>query len=160
MIANIHPSTGIPFGVIQLSNIDGDIQDMLTFNGYGIDVQYICLMADFAKRLGYTAPASTADESGFQYYTRVREELFKLDYDWEEFHLDNEDFTGNQFAFEYEKVIGEINTDSNIMMVFESPTIVKVNPCSICYPNAGDLDNPNDDGIEAYGVPESWKYEA
>lgn len=46
-----------------------------------------------------------------------------------------------------------VDRDSTYMMVLKSDTIVRCQFCSPCYPGAGNLDIPMDDGIETYGLP-------
>lgn len=41
--------------------------------------------------------------------------------------------------------------------VFESPHIGRYQQCSPCVPGAGNLDNPDADGILAYDVPADWR---
>jgi len=49
----------------------------------------------------------------------------------------------------------EYNSNTNTLMVFESPYIVKCRLCSPCYPNAGDLDNRDEEyGYETYDLVE------
>jgi hypothetical protein len=43
-----------------------------------------------------------------------------------------------------------------LLWVLEGPVITKARPCSICVPGAGDLDSPDEDGYECYGLPEGW----
>lgn len=55
--------------------------------------------------------------------------------------------------YDKDGIKAEYNNDSCYLFVFKSPVIVKCNYCSPCVPGAGDLDNPNTEGIEAYGLP-------
>ena len=66
---------------------------------------------------------------------------FKDEQDTEHYVCDKKDFKA------------DYNSNSNIIMIFFSNNIVKCNYCSPCYPNAGDLDSPNESGIETYGYP-------
>jgi hypothetical protein len=43
-----------------------------------------------------------------------------------------------------------------LLWVLEGPVITKARPCSPCVPGAVDLDNPDEDGYEGYGLPEGW----
>lgn len=43
-----------------------------------------------------------------------------------------------------------------LLWVLESPIISKAKLCSPCCPNAGDLNNLDDDGYECYGIPADW----
>lgn len=45
---------------------------------------------------------------------------------------------------------------ADFMFVSKSPYTKMVNECSIVVPNAGNLQSPNDGGIEAYSVPPDW----
>lgn len=46
----------------------------------------------------------------------------------------------------------EYNSNTNIIMVFYSKHTRKCCFCSPCYPNAGDLDNQDENGIETYSL--------
>jgi len=61
-------------------------------------------------------------------------------------------------AYTYDKdgLQCEYSHDSSmyILFVYLSPVIKTVNLCSPCVPNAGDLDSPNDQGFDCYGLPD------
>jgi len=46
----------------------------------------------------------------------------------------------------------EYNSNTNIIMVFFSKTIRKCAYCSPCYPNAGDLDTLDENGVKTYSL--------
>ena len=52
------------------------------------------------------------------------------------------------------------DADSPELMVIKSPYYTMANVCSPCFPNAGDLDTPNENGIKTYCLgPEWWEDE-
>lgn len=154
---NIHPVTGIAYGVINANNLDGDVLHTISFEN-GIDMDYVDTQADWAKPLGFVAPVADPGESTYQYYKRVQDELNQFDAEWHTFEQENEDFTGTSFCANYEGVDTLYSTEGNTVMVTYSPHVNKVQQCSPCFPNAGDLDNPDENGIMAYMVPLTWLY--
>lgn len=46
------------------------------------------------------------------------------------------------------------DSNSNIAMIFKSSNIINCRLCSLCYPNAGNLDQIDSDGYATYGLPE------
>ena len=75
----------------------------------------------------------------------------------------------DSYYSEYHVLEGEINTPdgkmevmisnsdgTDFMFVSKSPYTKMVNKTFFNIPNAGNLQSPNDDGIEAYSVPPDW----
>lgn len=166
MVANIHPVTGIAFGVINANSIDGDMLHHISFEN-GIDALSIDRLANFAITYGFENINVIDNETGYQYYKRLEtaaiafinekcEESEETTEEYESFC--EEEFTGHIWHCDSHGVSTLYNTDDNIIMVLQSTETAMVNPCSPCYPNAGDLDTPNADGIQAYTVPFTWKY--
>jgi len=50
----------------------------------------------------------------------------------------------------------EYSADSNNIWVFKSPYIIKAQYCSPCYPGAGNLDTPCDNGPDTYALGLDW----
>lgn len=48
------------------------------------------------------------------------------------------------------------NSSMNILFIFKSPRIVACRFCSPCVPGAGDLDNPDPNGVQTYALPEAF----
>jgi len=57
------------------------------------------------------------------------------------------------WSYDRDGIKAEYSADGSWLFVFKSPVVVRCNYCSPCVPGAGDLDNPNPEGIEAYGLP-------
>lgn len=163
--ANIHPVTGIAYGVINANNVDGEVLHEISFVN-GIDALNIERLVDFVKMYGFEVPEVNETESTFQYYKRIESAVnaFMVDkceeseetaseYDT----LMEDDFTGHLWYCDKDGISTLYNTDDNTIIVMASTETAMVNPCSPCYPNAGDLDTPNADGIQAYTVPMDWK---
>ena len=45
------------------------------------------------------------------------------------------------------------------VFILRSPHITRCRQCSMCVPNAGNLDQIDEDGIETYDVPKDWRAE-
>ncbi len=160
MTPNIHPKTGIAYGVMNANNCDPEILSELMFGTDTIDITYLEAMVQHAvNKCQYCQPDQNQDETQFEYLTRVKAEVQALDIDWQEFDDANEEHSPYLCAFNKDNTQGMYFVDSNILMITESPVTAMVSRCSPCYPNAGDLDNKNEDGIEAYNIPESWENE-
>lgn len=164
--ANIHPVTGIAYGVINANNLDGEVLHEISFVK-GIDALNVDRLVDFAKTYGFEVPDASETESTFEYYKRLEsaasaymvdkcEESEETTAEFDTFMED--DFTGHLWYCDSYGVSTLYNTDDNTIFVMQSTETAMVNPCSPCYPNAGDLDTPNADGIQAYTVPFTWKY--
>lgn len=165
MVANIHPVTGIAYGVINANNLDGEVLNSISFVN-GIDVLNVDRLANFAITYGFENINVIDNETGYQYYKRLehaansfmQEQCELSEETTEEYEsFCEEEFTGHIWHCDKDGVSTVYNTDDNIIMVLQSPETAMVNVCSPCYPNAGDLDTPNADGIQAYTVPMDWK---
>lgn len=167
-IPNVHPVTGIHYGVINANNIHHEVLDAISF-GHAIDISYLESRVEFAKQCGFVMPEKEENESPYAFAKRVQDLLDSStlesdesdsdDSDEDQDYQESEDFTGNIWYGDYEGIQTIYDTDTNIVTVLHSPVIVMANQCSPCYPNAGDLDTLNEDGIETYGIPEWWKPE-
>lgn len=153
---NIHPITNVRYGVLCLRGIDSDVSSDLMFQN-GIDTNYIEAMISRINSTDIEFNSDANDnENTYQYWDRIQKELEALDYDWYDFHEEYQDFTGDVYACQMDGVTCIVNNNDNVLMVLESPVIVNAALCSPCYPNAGDLDNLDEDGYETYFVPDSW----
>lgn len=163
--ANIHPVTGIAYGVINANNLDGEVLHEISFVS-GMDALNVDRLVDFAKDYGFEVPPASETESTYQYYKRLEsavcqfmvekcEESEETAAEYDE--VLESDFTGHLWYCEKNGISTLYNTDDNTVIVMQSTETAMVNKCSPCYPNAGDLDTPNADGIQAYTVPMDWK---
>lgn len=158
MIPNVHPVTGISYGVINANDLDPEVLNSISFD-HGLDVHYINATATHAQiHLDFVIPEASENETTYQYYKRLSEVLSVLD-GIEDFHQENEEFTGSLFSSLYEETETLYDTDSNTVTVLHSPNIGSFARCSPCYPGAGDLNNPAEYGNDTYNVPDSWKHE-
>ncbi len=140
MQPNVNPETGIRYGIISDNSLDGGlVQDLLYYQGEDLSWKEAEEEIKIAMR-----------EEG------VREE------DWDR-TLD--DRLGDVYIHE-PIVEGECEGvkyrtswlgGALHFWIFESPRIGLYSECSPCCPNAGNLDSPNDDGVECYDVPEGWR---
>lgn len=79
-----------------------------------------------------------------------------LDYfvpDYGEEPLDYDYAEPISWSYELDGIKAAYSANGSFLFVFKSPVVVRCNYCSPCVPGAGDLDNLNPDGIEAYGLP-------
>ena len=70
----------------------------------------------------------------------------------EDLEIDCETISGT--SIEHEGLELVYRWDS--ICVCKSKKTVKVNLCSTCVPNAGDLSSPDKNGFEAYTIPKDW----
>lgn len=171
---------GIRYGVIAIQNLDPDVVDELWYGSGAVDLSYQAALEEFKAeierdadniedevRIGIaeTDPSLVGDERWEE--RRIEDEYLRLGYD------DREDYVENRLEAEswciqideptiegtYDGVKYQISWlgGSPLLFVFESPVISRARPCSPCVPNAGDLDNLSDAGVECYGVPDDWR---
>ena len=144
---------GIRYGVIAIQNLDPDVVEDLWY-GYGaVDLSYQAAMEELDAEIG--READRLIETG---------ELQAEDRDWyvdretdkrrDDIQIDEPTIEGNYQGVHYQ--ISWLG-GAPLLWVLESPVISKAQPCSPCVPNAGNLDNLSDDGIECYGVPRDWR---
>jgi len=166
MTANINPKTGIRYGVLHGNNVPEVLDDIMRA---GEDETFLAIRKDIKERL------QSAVENVIDIYTWRAEELAKeLDYEriletledrglWDGFEADEHEYTMN-----WEIAAGEVSVlvgwlgGALLIWVLESPYVANCRPCSPCVPNAGDLDSPDEDGVEAYclpkeDMPKDWK---
>lgn len=154
LIPNVNPETGVHYGVINANSLDSDILD--TMYTHGTDLSYEQAKKDIVADIVKTMSNYTSD----RHLERLMDTIEEL--------TDNvleECESHGPYEFEYEGVKGLYSTESNTVMIFESPVVVSALACSPCYPNAADLDNVVDYGSNgynvityAYGVPLDWLY--
>ena len=137
MLVNMNPKTKIRYGVISGNSINGDVLNEIYMKASETFTGMVC--ADFIERYG--------DHDEWDEQTQ------------EEFDAEIEPDCINA-NFEYEGVKGQYsNSNGNIIMIFDSPVTENCLLCSPCYPNAGDLESPDEDGHETYTIPNDWRNE-
>ena len=92
--------------------------------------------------------ASNMDEYWFDLFTPVYfdencEEITEFTDDMDDLETDYWKCDTPDFKAEY-------NSNTNIIMIFYSKKTVRCAYCSPCYPNAGDLGTPDENGIDTY----------
>ena len=77
---------------------------------------------------------------------------YYLEFKAEEFNLGADEY---QFLYEKDGLVIQFRNDTGYIQVFQSPVIVRVCPCSPCYPDQGCLDG-GDGRMETYALPLDW----
>ena len=129
---NIDSKNGVRYGVMSFNSLDNDTANDLYFQATGLV---------FQKRF---------------------EQLAKERPDLDEYELECEleccEFVPDGTPFEYEGLTVGVSLlgGAPMLWVYKSPHTTKARLCSPCVPNAGDLDNTDEDGYETYTVPDDW----
>lgn len=142
MTANIHPDTGIAYGYIRADNLHPYILDTITYD-IGTDVHYKEALEEFCRD-----PENRRDSFGHFLSRDAVEQRFADNYLPDEPVYEGE-YQGVRYRTSW---LG----GAQHVWIFSSPVIWNCKPCSICVPNAGNLDQAGEGGYEAYGVPASW----
>lgn len=154
---NINKITGIRFGVISAKNLDDDIVDTLLYGCNSVNISEREAFDDLAKAHGwkpigqadYTLPSDLIDADGLT----AREFLDAVGLEEIEMEFDEPVIVGVYKNVNYRSLwVG----GALMFWITQSPTITRCLPCSDCVPNAGDLDSPDADGVEAYAPPQDW----
>ena len=140
MQPNVNELTGIRYGIISANSLDGElVQDLLYYEGEDLSWKEVEEEIKIAMR-----------EEG------VTEEDWDrtLDDRLSDVYIDEPIVEGECEGVKYRTswLGGALH-----FWIFESPRIGLYSECSPCCPNAGNLDSPNDDGVECYDVPEGWR---
>lgn len=176
---NVNPETGIRYGYIKADSLHYDVVDHITF-GIGKDLSYEEARKEEEKRLEARAEAiedevriTLAERGGStdREYESVWDKEVEAAYA-REGYADRECFIEKQVEdfnqayqcdepiheFEYEGVKGRTSWLGGALhvWVFDSPEVGWYQQCSPCVPRAGNLDQPDDDGVLTYTVPKSW----
>ena len=156
MPANIHPTTGIPYGVINAGSLDPEIVDMITTDGENVSERDA--EDEFRKQINHEIESGRlrADQFGEEMERRLRDRSE---------HASEDDYR----YVEYDdggKLMLEVQTTwlggAMLVYVLQSPYLAAAPTCSPCCPNAGDLDNRYEDGeggVTCYDVPPDWRRE-
>lgn len=178
---NTNLETGIRFGYISAHSLDPDLLNELTIYN-GTDLSYEEAVSEL--RLEVESAAENLEEecriaiierggcTDREYEDLLEKEIEaayeRLGYSGREDYIETRIERESEFIEidepiyegEYEGVkyrTSWLGGAQNVW-IFESPVIVKCDLCSPCVPNAGNLDCPNPDGYDTYGVPADWLY--
>lgn len=140
MQPNVNPETGIRYGIISANSLDGElVQDLLYYEGEDLSWKE----AEEEIKIAMREEGVTEED-----WDRT------LDDRLSDVYIDEPIVEGECEGVKYRTswLGGALH-----FWIFESPRIGLYSECSPCCPNAGDLDSPNDDGVECYDVPEGWR---
>ena len=133
MIMNRNPRTGVPYGVASLNSLADWVFD--EFFNDGTNESYDEAWKEFKAQ----NPDMGEDEAQDQFNDEYEgyEENYTLECD------------GMRLGLSY---LG----GAALVWVFDSKHTARVRQCSPCVPGAGDLNNPDPDGMECYTLPPAW----
>ena len=140
MQPNVNPETGIRYGIISANSLDGElVQDLLYYEGEDLSWKE----AEEEIKIAMREEGVTEED-----WDRT------LDDRLSDVYIDEPIVEGECEGVKYRTswLGGALH-----FWIFESPRIGLYSKCSPCCPNAGNLDSPNDDGVECYDVPEGWR---
>ena len=143
---NIHPKTGIHYGVIHLSSVSDRFWDEVACNG---DCR---AFEDMKLRLIDSIDSALEDHIFQSLDEDVFQDIKSQLYD---FHIERASELSDlsDHYIKTEEFEAEI-TETEIIVLW-SKTTKKANLCSPCFPNAGDLDDCENGTHETYCLP-SW----
>ena len=144
MQPNVNPETGIRYGIISANSLDGElVQDLLYYEGE--DLSWKEAEEEIRNEVNALVEEGTIDEDDVD--REVDDRLCDV-------YIDEPIVEGECEGVKYctSWLGGALH-----FWIFESPRIGLYSECSPCCPNAGNLDSPNDDGVECYDVPEGWR---
>lgn len=147
-MTNINPETGIRYGCIYLNSLDPDTAAWLWDNAENLSEAeaYAELKSEIEVQVREGCP--DLDESEVEIEVEKR-----LDCAAQYIEIEEPTLAGTCEGVRYE--ISWLG-GAPLLWVLESPVISKAKLCSPCCPNAGDLNNLDDDGYECYGIPAGW----
>lgn len=179
-MTNINQETGIRYGYISAKSIHHDLVDHLMY-GVGKDLSFEAAREEakaIAERqadgIEEEVRIAIAEAGGFtdREYEDILEEWTSMAYERLGFDC-REDFVEGQISchmecayieepiveFEYEGVHGRTSWLGGALnlWIFESPHTGLYEECSPCVPGAGNLDQPDPDGVLTYDVPADWR---
>lgn len=180
MKPNINPETGIRYGYISAQSIHPDIlYDVIDVVGENLTVAAAGVAArEIAEReaegLEDEVRIAMAETGGWigREYEHVWDEWVEQAYmargclDREDFierrvEVELDDFFPEEpiIEFEYEGVKGRTSWLGGAcnLWIFESPHTGLYQECSPCVPGAGNLNQPDPDGVLTYDVPADWR---
>jgi hypothetical protein len=132
------------YGVVNANSLDPEVLSQLIDNGTS------AYEADFEEEVEHIAKTLERfmDSSCIEAVVADIKNAF----------YENKSDDDSSITFEdVEGVYGMYSPNNNVVMIFKSPWITTCRECSICYPNAGDLDSYDAYGsCDTYTVPEDW----
>ena len=173
MLINCNPKTGIRYGVISGNSLDGDVLYTLFIKAEAdaykhLDWKGMCIellnqktFEDLVELTDDVEGNLVLPESPNE--NDVIEWIEKNVSDWEELYntmeINGVEIYEVNGDFEYEGVTGRYSMlgGAPLIFVYDSPHITKANLCSPCVPNAGNLDDVDEDGVDCYNVPKEWR---
>lgn len=183
-MTNTNPDTGIRYGIISANALDPEL--VCTLQDRGVDLHWEEALADLKKEVEREADAIEEEvligiaEVDYALVGNEDHEERKITAAYVRLrYSDREEYIGCQMqdrvdamAWQwqdeepthegtYEDVHYRTTWLGGALLVFitQSPVISRARVCSPCVPNAGDLDSPDPDGVECYGVPNDWRHQ-
>lgn len=160
-MTNIHPTTGIRYGVISGDSLHPEVLDDM----YLLASDSVSDALEAERRSELTKALITAVKELLPHVpvdaTDVAD-LVDQQIDWEAENIPTHYFEPDaEIEYEGYKLRYCYLGGAPIVFVLEGPTVVYANAlCSPCVPNAADLDSgfsdEGGDGYLCYGVPEDW----
>ena len=140
---NADPDTGVRFGTIYLNSLADWVFD--EFFHHGEDLSYKSAKEDFEQsfRAYFEGDPDDLDEA-------LDEALDRFN---DEYMCEESSYRLVQDGLELELThLG----GAPLVWVLKSPHTTRVRLCSPCCPNAGDLNAPDENGVEAFTLPAEW----
>lgn len=159
-MSNIHPDTGIRFGIIKVDSIHPDVLETLLYR-VGKDLSHAEALKDYLaeEERKYEAAQEEKRIARAEIDGGTLSEEDDLPFDAEaatdefnnSFQCDEPIVEGEHEGVKYRTTwLG----GAQLLWIFESPVLTKCRLCSPCVPGAGDLNSVGDE--LAYGVPVEW----
>ena len=173
-------SKGVRYGTIYLNSLDPDVADELFFgsqatnlseqrayeelkheierdaDGIEDDVRIAIAERDYAM-LSNDNFMEREVEAAYQrlgYADRDDYIDTKLELESQDMQIEEPTISGTLEGVKYE--ISWLG-GAPLLFCLESPVISKARLCSPCVPNAGSLEDLDDEGYECYGIPDEWR---
>jgi len=135
MLPNVNPETGIRYGMISFNAINPDVMDDIYTHGENLS--HAAAWEDYKIENNLSDDSEDIDEHQQQFS--------------DGYYEDDDVYAGELDGVTYQ-------TSSFGLWVFHSPNVVKCRLCSPCVPDCGNLDSPDDNGYDCYGIPDDWRY--
>lgn len=149
MTSNTDPDTGYRYGIISANSLDPEIVNEIQMNGK--DLHYEAAKAELWADVKAVCKDYLSDSDSDDVADQAVERM-EL-YDDEPVHSFDIECPG------YGRVIGQTTWLGGALLVwiFQSPFVMPHAVCSPCVPDAGNLDQPDKDGVLCYDVPADWR---
>lgn len=140
---NVHPETGVRYGTVYLNSLADWVFDEFLHNGE--DLSYKSAKEDFEQsfRAYFEGDPDDLDDALDEALDRFNDEYMSEE--------SNYRLVQDGLELELTYLGG-----APLVWVLKSPHTTRVRLCSPCAPNAGDLDAPDENGVEAYTLPTEW----